>query len=301
MFCGRLIYVRSLLYRLLITLAGPIRPGWFIFSMLRELGHAVLGIMFAGEKASLQRIQGGPLRGFNLVLDLRNSADRHMWLGIYEQSVMGAFAENLAGRSDAVVYDIGAGYGYHTLFLSRLVFPRGRVFAFEPDPDSLRALRMALEANRVQNVKIIDRGVGSHGGLRTFYRRPLSLHCSLYPAQASGGGNSWRTQSTHGTFSTQVVSLDDFVFVEGYPVPDLLKIDVEGAEIEVLTGASRVLAEYHPTIICEIHSAKLGQEVTMMLSENGYCESTFAVREDAKHILARHSQRHPGNIAFPVG
>jgi len=89
-----------------------------------------------------------------------------------------------------------------------------------------------------------------------------------------------------------VVSLDNFVYRMGYPQPDFVKI--EGFEGEVLNGASRVLAQVRPIILCEIHNRQVAEKVLKKLREAGYLifgiERDFELVDNPKsggHWLAR--------------
>jgi len=67
------------------------------------------------------------------------------------------------------------------------------------------------------------------------------------------------------------ISLDDFFFSDGRgEPPNLFKIDVEGREFEVLSGAGRLLSEFHPRVLCEIHSHEMVKPVEKLLADCGY-------------------------------
>ena len=70
--------------------------------------------------------------------------------------------------------------------------------------------------------------------------------------------------------SVEMTTLDDFVFNAGNPVPDLIKLDVEGAEAAVLAGATRVLSEVRPTILVEVHGTEPATAVWDLMHPLGY-------------------------------
>ena len=81
----------------------------------------------------------------------------------------------------------------------------------------------------------------------------------------------------------QTVSLDEFVFQEGQLPPGLIKIDVEGAELKVLKGAGRLLKEFRPVIICELHHPDAAREIYAQLRDLQYKIEKIA---GYNHIIA---------------
>jgi hypothetical protein len=73
-------------------------------------------------------------------------------------------------------------------------------------------------------------------------------------------------------------SLDEFVYVDGNSPPDFIKIDVEGSEGEAIAGARRLLAQYHPSLLLEIHG-KPGREVWEWLKQLKYVSTNIATGE----------------------
>ena len=146
----------------------------------------------------------------------------------------------------AVVLDVGANVGSYTLLFAMWAGPGGRVFAFEPAPDAREGLRQHVVLNRVADrVEIIPSAAAEHAG-----------SAKLQVDGASGGNTLIDAGLPTGpTIEVETTSLDAFCRARGL-VPDVVKIDVEGAELDVLRGARSVLAqpevrafvEFHPTI-----------------------------------------------------
>lgn len=133
-------------------------------------------------------------------------------------------------RAGATVVDVGANVGFLTRHFSRLVGPSGKVFAFEPDPLNFRFLEFNTRA--CQNVERAQIAISDNA-------KPALLHLNV----TSGAGNSLVSQ-THFVESVPVscVSLDDFCETRGNPQLDLVKIDVEGAEVKVLQGMKQTIS-----------------------------------------------------------
>ena len=132
-----------------------------------------------------------------------------------------------------VAFDIGANVGIYTLLFSDVVGPTGRVVAFEPSPGNVGYLRRALSLNVVTNVSVIAAAVSRASGKTMF---------------DLGADSSTGRISPQGALEIDTIGLDDFVARENCR-PSLIKIDVEGAEVEVLEGASTTLRNFTPSLL----------------------------------------------------
>jgi FkbM family methyltransferase len=145
-------------------------------------------------------------------------------------------------RPGATVVDVGANIGYNTVHAARLVGPRGRVIALEPTPDNLDVLRRNVQSAALANVVIEPVAAGRVGGSRDFFvRGARSAVNSLFAESCYA--------SVTDVLQVAVLPLDDLV--EG-PI-DVVKIDVEGAEIDVLEGMARLLRAPPKALIVEWH------------------------------------------------
>lgn len=153
-----------------------------------------------------------------------------------------------AVRPGAMALDVGANVGAYALLLGRWVEPGGRVYAFEPSPETFAALSRHLALNGLRETVVPVAAAVSHAAGR---------------ATLSGGGVSGanRLDPSGSGPSVETVSLDDFCAREGI-VPSFIKIDVEGAELDVLKGARETIrragpglalfVEMHPTLWAEM-------------------------------------------------
>jgi FkbM family methyltransferase len=140
----------------------------------------------------------------------------------------------------ATVIDVGANIGYNTIRAALRAGPRGRVVAIEPTPDTLLVLRHNIAASGLANVDIAPVAAGRIAGTRDFFLRGArSAVNSLFP-------NS-RYASVTSVLPVPVMRLDDLV--DG--AVDVVKIDVEGAELDVLEGMPRILSKPDVTLIVE--------------------------------------------------
>lgn len=166
-------------------------------------------------------------------------------------------------RPGQVAYDVGANVGLFTSLLSHLVGEGGRVVAFEPEENNASCLEASVRHSPLPNVTLERRAVGRSTGSENFDHRG-----GAFSGRLVGPGGYAVTQNVT---AVAVISLDDYV-AGGASPPDLVKIDVEGNELLVLQGMTRLLREHRPMILCEVH-AHLGespQAVVDLLHQHGY-------------------------------
>ncbi len=213
----------------------------------------------------------GPLRGKKWIA---GSGNHGYWLGSYEMEKCVRFAE--AVPDGGVVFDLGGNVGYYTLISAFRAGPRGRVFVFEPLPRNLDFLRRHLALNRIENVTVIDAAVSDRSGTVRF---------------AEDASTSKGRIGESGTLEVKSISLDDWIDQGLLPAPDLLKIDIEGAEFLALQGVRRMLAANHPPIFLSTHSGKVHKECLAFLSMLGYRCAPLDGRplERSRDLLAAHS------------
>jgi FkbM family methyltransferase len=197
--------------------------------------------------AAMVEVCGGRLRGTRMLVDL--SCEKYYWLGTHEPRVQDWLAANIAAGS--VVYDIGAHVGFFTLLCSALAGPTGSVRAFEPRVENIERLAANLRANDARNVRVVEAAVCDSEGEAAFIVDDSTLEGRL----GDGGDASVRVATT----------TVDACVADGMPAPDLLKIDVEGAEGAVIRGAAGTIREFGPRLLIEVHSAAAGLEVAEAL------------------------------------
>mgnify|MGYP000347802958 CR=1 FL=1 len=152
-------------------------------------------------------------------------------------------------RSGDVFIDVGANFGLHTLYAAKLVGNQGRVFAFEPVPSNLKLLRKNIALSNVeQQVTIVPKAVSNADDQYLSFYIPQED----VPVTASLHGNSEQLQM----IQVANVRLDDYWRDINLPV-HLIKIDVEGAEMEVLRGSEKLLKQWQPNLLIEVHGFAL--------------------------------------------
>jgi FkbM family methyltransferase len=148
------------------------------------------------------------------------------------------------------VLDLGAHHGYYTLLSSKLVGPQGRVFAFEPSPRERKALRLHVRINLCWNVRVQGLALGEE-------KTEADLHVV---AGGETGCNSLRPPRVVGKTApvrVRVTRLDDWLGDRKIGRVDFIKLDVEGAELDVLKGASGLLQRRpRPVILAEVQDVR---------------------------------------------
>ncbi len=167
-------------------------------------------------------------------------------------------------RPGHVLFDIGANVGYYTLLGSRLVGTAGIVVAVEPTPRNVAYLWRHLRLNNACNTKIIAAACSDEITLAHFHDRGNASegHLTFGPGGAPG-----TMQTT--TALVPAVTVDMIVDRLGV-APDVIKLDVEGAELAVLKGASQTLRRRKPEIFLSAHTPELRKACLALLADFGY-------------------------------
>ena len=162
-----------------------------------------------------------------------------------ELKLVSFLLQNLKPGMQAI--DVGAHVGFFTCLMGKIVGPTGRIAAFEPTPSTYHCLQ--ANTNEFPWINAYQRIVSdSHRQPLTFYTYPTlqSEYNTLNPQQFAH--EKWAQQAI--PYAIESVRLDQFCQEYRY-APDLIKIDVEGAESKVLAGIEGYLATHSPTIIME--------------------------------------------------
>jgi len=156
-----------------------------------------------------------------------------------------------------VVFDIGANVGYYTVLSARLAGPQGRVIAMEPAVRNLAYLYRHVMLNKLTNVTIIPAACSHAVALASFSKGP---NCAT--------GHLGAKNDRQGD-PVPTVSVDDVAQQLGL-LPDIVKIDVEGAEMDVLQGMRNTLKKTKPAIFLSVHSDELRETCLAYLKTFGY-------------------------------
>lgn len=205
--------------------------------------------------------------------------------GQWEPAETAALLDEL--RAGDVVYDIGANVGYFTLLAAQAVGPSGHVYSFEPNPPTLARLRRNVELNSLANVTVLPLALGDRDEEITFH--------------AVGGANSGASSLRDGlvgssSTTVRLARLDDLRGEHVVRSPDVVKMDVEGAEYLALRGMPSTLAEPGwRSLIIEISDRFLrelgGDEASLL-------ELLDAAGFSTTRELSRHTKVEPDGRPF---
>ena len=202
------------------------------------------------------RVAGFP-GGVKLRLDLAESLQRDFLFGLYDQAELALLRRALRGGGDFV--DVGAHIGMYTVAAAVALGARGRVLALEPNPAAREQLEANLALNELDNVIVVPAAAGSAPGETVLHvpATPDPSFSSLEPGRFSEGE----------PVPVRMTTVDDEVEAADLK-PSAVKIDVEGGELDVVAGMSRVL-DLRPLLIVEV-SESSGAKLERQLRANGY-------------------------------
>lgn len=180
---------------------------------------------------------------------LHNRSDFQLYQQIFVENVFNFQAiKELIKKNEPVVFDLGANCGFFTLRTLDF-FPKAKIYAFEPQKKVNEKFKETIKSNKLQDIISLEEfAVGDRNCQSTFYENRSPISASLLKEKVS-------RRSIRKKYPVEIVSLNWFVEEFSVPSPDILKIDVEGSELDVLKGStdflndiSILLIEVHPPI-----------------------------------------------------
>ena len=206
--------------------------------------------------------------GLWMQLNVRDLVQQTILLeGIWDPSLTSLIESTL--KPGDVFIDVGAHVGYFTLLAASRVGPAGRVLSIEPNPVTLEQLSQNVARSGLQNVLMVHTACAdSHNPVR------LYLHTESNSSMASLSSEN----ATSGVaVDVSCTPLDDLCLQRGLERVNLVKIDVEGAELSVLRGMSRLLRRMRPVVVLEMEPRLL--------------ESFGTTRDSLVALLTEHDYR----------
>jgi len=221
--------MRTLLYKIYVSIR-------WLFQWLGLMGWAERSLpIMRATKWMRERIAGG-----NIVIITESTCGNRMYVNPYyvdlikgrgyHQGTTKLFTDFI--ESGMTVVDVGANIGYFTLLAARLVGEKGKVFAFEPEPENYALLTKNIEINDYKNVTAMQKAASNKTGQVELFldKVQTTTHTILRV----------RGETCEESIAVDAVSLDEF-FKGKERLIDVIKIDVEGAEMLVLLGMTKIL------------------------------------------------------------
>jgi FkbM family methyltransferase len=181
-----------------------------------------------------------------------------------------------------VVYDIGASIGIHTIFMAKKSGPSGRVVAIEPEVNSFVSLIENISLNGLNNVIPIQLALGDTPSEK-----------ALYSQGATGVFSLIERRRDKASQKVKIVTADALVKDRNLPLPNVIKIDVEGYEYYVLKGLEGALKQARCRyVFCEVHPAALPKgiepdAVKELLRGYGFNQCQIHSRGETLHLFCR--------------
>ncbi|HET6511572.1 MAG TPA: FkbM family methyltransferase, partial [Candidatus Kapabacteria bacterium] len=182
---------------------------------------------------------------FSLYYNARDGGVGHKFLMYREYEPNMTRVITVITKATSKVWNIGANLGYYTVLASKLA-SQGSVTAFEPHPNNLAMLRKNADLNALRNVTIVDAAVSDITGELSFFESPSNT--GDHRIAADGSRNS-----------IKVKALAASVAIENYGVPEILIMDVQGAEGVILRSLRQTLEVSRPSLVFEFWPEGLSQ------------------------------------------
>ena len=165
----------------------------------------------------------------------------------YERNVIFHLDKIIRSYQNPILLDIGANCGYYSLMCSKLC---KHVFSFEPVSETFTALRKNICQNKIKNITALKLGASN---------KVSAAKINLYNSSGNNSIFERNIPLDHqlkkiGTELIQLDTIDNLFLKRKISAPDVIKIDVEGAELSVLQGAMKTISAYRPTILMEYSS-----------------------------------------------
>jgi FkbM family methyltransferase len=249
----------------------------FLYNSVERLGlDNSLLIVFNAPKYSYKFCSRITRRVQNFLIE-----DMYASMSSHEDEIV----EHFNPKEGDVVVDVGAAFGFYTILSSKRVGLNGKVVAIEAQPDSCEMLNQNIKLNRLANVITLNYAAYSK-------KSKLRLYDSYSIIQERAENNSQKYIEVNAN------TLDHLMQLQGISEVNWIKIDVEGAELEVLKGAVNIISRSKDiSLLIEIHNlagsnSTLYEPITQFLSLHNFkidFEKTYDSGE--KHVIARKQQQ----------
>ena len=204
----------------------------------------------------------------------------------HEEEIIGLFRPK---EGDTVV-DVGAHMGRYTITSSKSVGASGKVIAVEAHPYNFRILQHNLRLNKLKNVSALNRAVYSKKARLKLYLPDEDLGYTMHHSLMTNYlASKYSKEIERRYIEVEADTLDNLLKIRGINEVNWIKIDVEGAEYEVLRGAKEILSTNKPiSILVEVHGKDTyGPTMELLRSNNFNIEFEKTYESGEKHVLAR--------------
>jgi FkbM family methyltransferase len=202
------------------------------------------------------------INGCKMSLDLYKPTQRSIYCAYkYERKITNLVSKIL--NNEDVFIDVGAHVGYYSLLAAKKMGANGIVIAFEPNVDNYKILEHNVNLNEFSQIKLYKIGLSDYDGEAQFYINPFN------------DGGSSLTKFDYKALKIVKINVEKLdTFLNDIPLNkiDLIKIDVEGHQMNTLRGMEHTLQKFHPKIIVEFNDSVSKTEIINYLSTLNYSE-----------------------------
>ena len=236
------------------------------------------------ETPAYHKFEQGNLDGLTLLLT-KTYQESAFPGGNYDSELFAAVKQE--DMDNKIIFDVGAFMAVNSLLFAKLSGPKGKVFAFEPNPWNRNRTLLNLSHNKdlAQQIKVYDYALGDINDITSM---TMSSEIEKGYSSTSRIGDSHPTIANEGLpqgfFDEEIKirTLDWFVETSGI-VPDVIKVDIEGAEHLLLRGGLKTLQKNKPILYIELHSEFCALQCTLLLQNLGY--QIFVIKEEIDNRL----------------
>lgn len=204
------------------------------------------------------KINSGPAKGLKFGIKLPE--DKTIWTGTYELEFCTELAREI--KNNSICYDIGGFKG----FIAGLMMVNGadHVYTFEPLAENYFKILEMIKLNNTLKITALNFAIGAFDGI-------IDFNVTADPSMGKIEGSHFKTNSSIAKIKkVEIFTLDTLIYNKRFLKPDILKIDVEGAELDVLSGAKSILTEIKPLLFIEVHGYDIGKQVVTLLDSYNY-------------------------------
>lgn len=225
---------------------------------------------FRNREGVIQRGVGKGLR-----FDPGNAHASYL-LGMNEPDLQNALREIL--KPGMTFLDVGSTVGFQCMLAARLVGSSGRVVAFEPAPDNAWRIMRNARLNGFEHVSVREEALGN----RDSEAEPFVL--SVVPTGGRLGTIERPPEYPAGRINVRLRRLDTVMRETSMAVPDVIKVDVEGAEADVIKGAMGTIGRHRPIMLIELHATNVPVAAALEKLDN---YSAIAL-EGSRDVISAH-------------
>ncbi|TZF86213.1 FkbM family methyltransferase (plasmid) [Pedobacter sp. BS3] len=234
----------------------------------KYIKHLIWKLTSGGKDYNTYKVLSGPAKGVKLNLDIRKEGS--YWLGNYDNWILKKMHLHELIKPGFIVWDCGAYVGYYTAIFRKLVGEKGQVITFEASKSTYSRLKEIPILNNWGNVTIKHCAVGPDNS-------EIQFVSNLNGSNGPYGLSKQYKEDIHELEleTVKCYGIDELVS-QGLPKPDLIKFDIESAEVYALMNGHKLFTEKKPILFLELHGKEAFETTALFLEKYKYCAKDIA-------------------------